>query len=73
MMGHFVTACGCEQYKPVEYPPHGDYKLITRGRIPRDENRPFSTPRDVYGTRTFELVSVDITHALAEYREVCKW
>lgn len=68
MIGHFVTVCGCEQYKQVDYPPARQYKMPTRYTVPRDESRPFSTPRTEISFRLFELTY--ITGALAEYREV---
>jgi hypothetical protein len=68
MTGHFVTACGCEAYRGIEYPPSRVYRMPTRRHILRDECRPFSTPRDDIGSRLFELESVN--GVLAEYREV---
>ena len=71
MTGHFVTACGCERYRTVEYPITSRlYKLPTMRKVLRDESRPFSTPCNEVSFRLFELKSLDMAHGLAEYREV---
>ena len=70
MTGHFVTACGCECYKTIEFPALTEYKLPTKP-VTRAGN-PFGSSGWVteYGLRKFKLVSVDMKHALAEYEEV---
>ena len=68
MTGHFVTACGCECYKPIDFPAP-EYKLPTKPAT-RAGNLFGSRWVTEYGLRKFRLVSVDMKHALAEYEEV---
>ena len=77
MTGHFVTACGCECYKLIDFPAPPEYRLPTEYRLPMkpvtETGTSYgSTGRWVteYGLRKFKLVSVDMKHALAEYEEV---
>ena len=69
MTGHFVTACGCESYKLIDYPPAHYCKLPMKAHT-KAAVQPASGWVTHYGSRGFELVSVDINKALAEYEEV---
>ena len=67
MTGHFITACGCECYKPIDFPAKQLYKFPTiYNSVPQSAGG-WST---VYGVRTFKIESVDMDHAIATYREV---
>ena len=73
MTGHFVTACGCEGYKTIEYPAPPEYRLPTKP-VTKNGTSYGSTGwiwgYTEYGLRKFKLVSVDMKHTLAEYEEV---
>lgn len=70
MTGHFTTADGCERWGYIVGPVGESYRVPILYRTPRDESRPFSTPRDTYAYRMYKLESVDYTEGLAHYVEV---
>jgi hypothetical protein len=70
MTGHFVTACGCECYKPIDFPALPEYKLPTKPVTKIEASYGGTGWVKEYGLRKFKLVSVDMKHALAEYEEV---
>lgn len=71
MISHFTTADGCERYEMfTAYPPQRLYRVPIPISVPRNEDRPFSTPRVDFSYRLYELENIDMAHNMANYREV---
>ncbi len=74
MTGHLKTLCGCERYMPLLFPLEHELMLpINLGLKPNGEQRNSATSWLNSGTqmssRYFDLVSVDMEHAIAHYVE----
>jgi hypothetical protein len=71
MTGHFVTACGCEKYIRLALREVSEYYRIPiayPGAMPGQ--LPDMGRRTEHSYRKFILESLDMKHAMAEYREV---
>jgi hypothetical protein len=71
MTGHFTTLDGCEKWEKINHAIASRvYRVPITVRIPRDENKPFSTPRESAQYRLYEVESFDERLGVVHYKEV---